>query len=259
MDFEDEFEEEILRHRVRQESDRKIFEKVFDKQTIMTIHQLATKGLFDVLEHVISTGKEAHVFAATDDSGNTRAVKIFKKETTDFKSMADYIVGDVRFKDIRKDRRNLVFAWTKKEYKNIIAANNARLSVPLALGHKDNVIVMEYIGEGDEPCPKLKELKPTKEELLDYKRQLIDFVAGFYNAGLVHADLSEYNVLVKGNRLVVIDFAQAVLLNHQKAREFFERDVVNLANYFNKSGLETSYEELYAGIKTRAKELETSK
>lgn len=251
----DDFDPKILKERVRREADRKIFEKVFDAQTLTTIHSLAVKGHFDVLEHIVSTGKEAHVFAATDSSGNTRAVKIFKKETTDFKTMQTYIEHDVRFRELRKDRRNLVYAWTKKEYKNLLMASRAKLNTPIPLASRDNIIVMEFIGEKTEAAPRLKELRPTRKEFESYLAQTIDFMAKLYKAGLVHADLSEYNILVKRKTLFFIDFAQAVLLNHPKAKEFFQRDVLNMANYFSKNGLETSYEEMYAAVKKRNEEL----
>lgn len=252
----EDFDPKILKERVKREPDRKIFEKVFDRQTIMTIHNLATKGLFDVLEYIVSTGKEAHVFAAIDVSGNTRAVKIFKKETTDFKKMIDYIKDDIRFKNLRKDRRNLVYAWTKKEYRNLLLGNKAKLPIPVPLGYKENVIVMEFIGEDGKPAPRLKDYKPTKKELEDFQEQIITFVAQLYLAGLVHADLSEYNILVQDGKLIVIDFAQGLLLNHPRAKEFYQRDIKNLANYFRKNGLQISYDEFYEKVKTRKEELE---
>jgi len=252
--IEEDFEE--LEKRVKHESDRKIFQQVFDKKTLRAVETLANKGMFDFLEHVVSTGKEAHVFAATDSSKNIRAVKIFKKETTNFKTMSEYIEGDIRFKDLRKDRMNLVFAWAKKEYKNLLLANKAALPVPLPLGIKENVIAMEFIGKDDKPAPRLKEYKPTKKELETFKVEIIDFIARLYIAGLVHADLSEYNILVQNGKLIMIDFAQALLLNHAKAKEFFERDIRNVASYFSKQGIETDYEELYEKVKERKEQLE---
>ena len=256
MDQFYEHDYEVLKQRIRQEADRKIFEKVFDRQTILAVHDLATKGMFDVLEHIVSTGKEANVFAARDGAGNTRAIKIFKKETTDFKRMIDYIKDDNRFQDLKKDRKNLVFAWTRKEYKNMLIANKAKLSTPVPLGFKENVIVMEFIGEKEIPSQRLKDEKPNKKQLEEFKEQTIDFMAKLYIAGLVHADLSEYNILVRKNKLFFIDFAQSVLLSHPKAREFFERDVFNMANYFSKNGIETDQNSFYAEVKKRKEELE---
>src|SRR3989344_5673714 len=247
---------EVLSRRVRHEDDRKIFAQVFDSKTLDAIQSLANKGLFEVVEHVISTGKEAHVFIATDVAGKKRAVKIFMGQTTLFKKMNNYIVGDRRFKNLRKDRRNLVVAWTRKEYKNLMLANSAGLPVPLPLGVKENVLVMEFLGEGENAALRLMDIEPTLEELEDYREQIIDFMARLYLAGLVHADLSEYNILVLEGKLYVIDFGQGLLLTHPKAKEFFGRDVFNMANYFSKNGLETEYEEMYAKVKARKEALD---
>ncbi len=270
----DGFSEELLARRIEDQRDRRTFQKVFDAQTLDAVQALAQKGLFDVLEHIISTGKEAHVFVARDTNGNKRAVKIFKKETSDFRRMNDYIAGDIRFKGLPHDRRSLVLAWTRKEYKNLLIASKARLAVPLPLGFRENVLVMEFIGTGQEGSPRLKDIKPSKKELESYRSQITNFMAGLYLAGLVHADLSEYNILVelgpgrpvgkstgcaKGKRIVMIDFAQGLLTRHPNARDFYERDVRNVANYFTKAGLPTSYEEMYTMVKERKEELTKGK
>lgn len=260
MNFDfDEDDNEIFKRRFRQEIDRKTFAKVFDKQTLDTLQELAQKGHFDVLEHIVSTGKEAHVFAATDQSGKTRAVKIYKKETTDFKRMADYIIGDNRFRNVRKDIRDLVTAWAKKEFKNLSSATQAHLNTPLPLAFKDNIVVMEFIGTGDAAAPRLKEVKLLPGQAEQFYKETVDFIAGYYLAGIVHADLSEYNILVHEGRTWVIDFAQAVILSHPKAREFFLRDVENLSAYFRKQGVKTTPEKMYADIKARKNELEAQK
>jgi len=248
----EEFDDEIyekMKMRIRSETDRKIFQQVFDSKTFEAMQALANKGSIDVLEHIISTGKEAHVFIASDVSGNKRAVKIFKKETTHFKKMNQYIDGDPRFRNLATDRRGLVLAWARKEYKNLVAASNAHLAVPLPIAIRENTIVMEFIGEGENAAPRLKDIVPAEKDLIEFRKQTVQFLSGLYLAGLVHADLSEYNILVKGKELTMIDFAQAQNQNHPRAKEFFERDVANMASYFSKAGLETSYGELYAMVK----------
>ena len=254
----EEFDFEILAKRIRNETDRKTFQKVFDGSTLTTIHQLANKGFYDVLQHVISTGKEAHVFVATDVSENMRAVKIYKTNTSDFKNMMKYIQGDIRFKDVKKDKRDIVFTWTKKEFKNLTTAINANLSVPMPLGFKNNVLVMEYIGNED-ASPRLKDFDFDEKTAKQFYKETIDFMAGLYNAGLVHGDLSEYNILVNKNRLVFIDIGQAVLLTHPNAREFFERDVDNISRFFSKNGIDTSFDKMYAEIKQEKEKKEKKK
>ncbi len=252
----DERDFEVLKRRVRTEADRKIFQSVFDGKTLDAVQALALKGLYESIEHVISTGKEAHVFVAIDTNGHRRAVKIYKKDATGFRKMNSYIVGDRRFQNMRKDRWGLVFAWCRKEYKNLLRAHGAGLSVPMPIGMRDNVLVMEYIGEGENAAPRMKDLKPSKEELESYREQIIDFIAGLYLAGLVHADLSEYNILVHNGKLVVIDIGQGLLATHENAQSYFKRDIKNMAQYFTRQGLATDYEELYAMVKGRKEALE---
>lgn len=242
-----------LKKYVPEENTRKTFGRVFDKSTINAVHKLALRGFIDHLEFVISTGKEAHVFRAVDRAGNFRAVKIYKTLTTDFKHMINYIAGDERFKHVPKDRRELVFAWTRKESKNLEKARNAGVRVPLAIGYTENALVMEFIGS--EEGVAAKTMKEVGVGNLDKAYStIIEWIARMYKTDLIHSDLSEYNVLVneteKGEEeLVLIDIGQAVLTTHPKAREFFERDVRNISKYFSKKGLEKDYEEVYREIK----------
>lgn len=248
---------DLLGKIIRQEKDKKIFAKVFDEKTFDAIQYLANRNHFDVLEHIISTGKEAHVFVATDLAGNFRAVKIYKKQTTDFKSMTDYVLGDKRFKNVRKEINSLISLWAKKEFSNLVVAMRASLNTPLPIAFKDNVVVMEFIGNKGKEAPRLKDIKVSPELAQNYYSQVVEFIAKLYASGLIHADLSEYNILVNENKLWFIDFAQAVLHSHPKAKIFFERDISNMANYFSKHGLETTFEKMYQDVKNKKTELTT--
>lgn len=237
----------LIQDLVPEEQVQRIFARVFDKQTISTLTQIAHKGLFDTVEFVISTGKEAHVFRAIDSAGKFRAVKIYKIETSDFKNMAKYLEGDMRFKGIKKNKRDLVYAWTRKEFKNLQLLNNAGISVPLPIAFKNNVLVMEFIGKNGEAAKILKDNSVSAEQFHDFA---VDALAKtFFRAGLVHSDFSEYNVLNNAGELVLIDCAQAVVHSHPNAKEFWKRDLRNTANYLGKKGLKTSAEELEKEIK----------
>ncbi|MAG22235.1 MAG: serine/threonine protein kinase [Candidatus Diapherotrites archaeon] len=247
---EEKKEEFSLMKFVPDDSARKIFAKVFDRQTIESVHALASKGYFDVLEFVISTGKEAHVFRARDRTGNFRAVKIYKIETTDFKRMSQYIEGDVRFGRVKKTRRSLVYAWTKKEFKNLLLLHKIGVRAPLPLAFQNNVLVMEFVGKKGEASPRLKE-KPL-EDVEKLHSTLVDFLAKMlFKAELIHSDISEYNILNKNGELVVIDCAQAVLNSHPEAKSFFERDITNISNYLRKKGLKITKESLMDEIKAK--------
>ncbi len=230
----------LLKKHVREKEAQRVFAKVFDRTAINTIHLLASRGLFDVLEFVVSTGKEAHVFRAVDASGNFRAVKIYKITTSNFKHMDAYIKGDERFKRIRREKRSIVYAWTRKEYNNLERAVSAGVRVPMPMGFMNNVLVMEFIGDNGIAAKPLKETG-AKDYAAVYER-IVECVARLmYKARLVHADVSEYNILMQKDEPVLIDIGQAVLLSHPLAKDFFERDAQNISRYFSKMGVSASY------------------
>jgi len=246
-------ETELFRELVREQSTRKIFAKVFDKQTIETIHTLARQGHFEQLEFVIKTGKEAHVFRAIDKGGNYRAVKVYKIDASSFNNMEVYITGDERFKKIKKNKRSIVFAWVQKEFKNLTALKKAGIPVPTPIAVKNNVLVMEFIGTEGKAAPTVKESPPAN--LQQFRTMMAGFLAKMaYEAKIVHADLSEYNILHERDLFTLIDVGQAVLLSHPSAQEFFQRDVENIASYLTKKGLETSKNELLEEIRALKKE-----
>ncbi len=235
----------------RKNNDRKIFNDVFDAHAEKILHQLASKGWFKEIEHIISTGKEAHVFKAIDASGNAKAIKIYKIETSDFKHMFQYIDGDKRFKNVRRIKRDVVYVWTRKEFKNLEKAMRSGILSPVPLAFKDNILVMSFIG-GEEAAPTLREIKLEGDELASAKEQIIDGIARlFYNEKLVHADLSEYNMLYFDSKVHFIDIGQGVLTSHPNAKDFFERDLRNVAKYLTKEGIKTSEDELREKIKQK--------
>lgn len=243
-------EEFDLRKFVPAEEARKTFAKVFDKRTIQAVHKLATKGYFNAVEHVVSTGKEAHVFLALDSAGNKRAVKIYKVETSDFSKMHLYLAGDRRFSNVKKKKRNIVFAWAKKEFKNLALMNNAGIACPMPIASFENVLVMEFIEANGEAAPTMKELPP--KDLEKAYAQTVDFLARLlFKAELIYADFSEYNILNRNEQLVLIDAGQAVLTTHPEASAFFERDLKNVANFFSKHGLQKTAEQIKADVKEK--------
>lgn len=233
---------------VPKEEARKTFAKVFDKATIRAVHRLSTKGYFRVVEHVISTGKEAHVFHAVDEAGNSRAVKIYKVGTSDFGRMSDYIEGDPRFEKVKRGKRSLVFAWTRKEFKNLLRMQRAGVNCPLPIAFHENVLVMEFIGKKGKAAPTLKD-RPAGDAEKAYGQAVEMLARLLFKAELVYGDFSEYNILNLEEKLFLIDAGQAVLTSHPKASEFFERDLENVARYFSRQRLEKSSEEVKADIK----------
>ena len=121
-------EEKIFKTR----ESRRIFNDVFDKATLEAIYSMSRKKYFEEIEFVIATGKEGNVFRCTG-GGKHYALKIYKVETSDFKHMMDYIAGDERFKNIKKDKLAIIQEWTRKEFKNLEEMTRAKIRVPLPL------------------------------------------------------------------------------------------------------------------------------
>jgi RIO kinase 1 len=243
-------EEERVCNYIKEEKLKNHFLKVFDERTVLAVHRLANRGFLENIEFLVNEGKEAAVFRAVDKKGNFVAVKVYKIETSGFRKMHDYLHGDPRFKGITRDKRSVVYAWTKKEYRNLELAVRAGLDVPLPVAFFENCLVMEFIGKDGNAAKMLKDAKP--QDMKEAYRAVVAFVAGLYKAGLVHADLSEYNILNDTGRLVVIDMGQAVSRRHPEAKRFFERDAGNLAAYFSKAGLEKGKEEFMADVRALA-------
>ena len=107
------------RKRLKSVEDKQVSSEVFDDKTLKVLYKLANQGYLQSLNGVISTGKEANVFLGVDDDENNVAVKIYRIVTLDFKKLNEYIAGDPRFKSHGGNKRQLITAWTQKEFKNL--------------------------------------------------------------------------------------------------------------------------------------------
>jgi len=217
--------------------DRRVFDQVFDRLTLMALYKLMKTGVIDTLDFPIARGKEAHVFHATDVDGKVVAVKIFHTSNAVFKNLIQYIEGDRRFGGLRRRHRDLVDIWVRKEHSNLTRLSRWGLKVPKPLGIHKNVLVMEYLGDEVSPSLKLREVKvdfpePVYDELLEF------LAVTWQKAKLAHGDFSPYNILWHDGGPVVIDVGQAVIESHPKAQEFLVRDVTRLVEWGQKQGLE---------------------
>lgn len=217
----------------------KTYKNVFDNFTLRTLEKLRSEHHYDELEGPVGIGKEANTFLASKGEGKV-LIKIYRLETCDFNRLYDYIKYDPRFITLKKNRRKVIFAWTQREYRNLMKAREAGLNVPMPIAFKNNVLVMELIGD-TKASPLLKNAAPKDPE--KFFKELIENMKRFYKADMVHGDLSEFNVINHKEKPVLIDFSQATLLKDTNAKEFVERDVRNVVKYFKKRGVETSEEE----------------
>ncbi|MFA5862089.1 MAG: RIO1 family regulatory kinase/ATPase, partial [Candidatus Thermoplasmatota archaeon] len=108
-----------LKTKKKDADDRKTLDEVFDQQTLLILYKFISNGYIETLDYPISTGKEANVFHATTPQGDAVAVKIFRTNTATFRSFMTYIAGDPRFGHVRPNRRDIVYVWAQKEYKNL--------------------------------------------------------------------------------------------------------------------------------------------
>ena len=218
----------------------KTLHNVFDEFTNRTLFKLISQGHFIGLESPISVGKESNIFSAY--KGDERVViKIYRLEACDFGKMYDYIKYDPRYVHLKKKRREVIFTWAQREYRNLFKAREAGVRVPKPLAFKGNVLVMEFIGNLD-PAPKLKDLIPKNKK--DFFNKIIDSVRKLYKAGYVHSDLSEFNVLNYNEKPVMIDFSQCTPLKNPSAKEYLDRDINNICRFFKKHGLKVDIEKV---------------
>ncbi len=236
-----------MRIKEKRSEDFSVVESVFDKSTLMTLYSL--HRIIDTLHGVVSTGKEANVYHALDHEGKELAVKIYRTVSSEFvkKGMLPYIHGDPRFKRVRHDTRSLIFSWAEKEFKNLSLAKSVGVRVPEPIIVRKNILIMEFIGEDGIAAPRLKDVIPDDPNSV-FKIIFDAMIVLFQKANLIHADLSEYNILM-WDEPVIIDISQAVLKEHPMALKFLYRDLRNIIRFFSLLGVncpsvEKSYYEI---------------
>jgi RIO kinase 1 len=235
-----------LRKRDKDSDSRKTYDQVFDRAALLNLAKLISDGAISTLDYPVSTGKEANVFHATDREGRAKAVKIYRINTATFRNIAQYIEGDSRFRGVRRATKPTILAWARKEHKNLLRMADAGVRVPKPHAILENILVMTYIGDESRPAPLLREV--ALEDPGAAYEDVLENMQAIRRAALVHADLSEYNLLVWDGRIVVIDVGQAVPLDHHRAAEWFARDVGNVARYFRRLGVDVSPAGLEAAV-----------
>jgi RIO kinase 1 len=223
---------------------------VFSYTTLEAIGKLGSEGWIDRIIGPIATGKEADVFLG-ERGGHKIVIKIFRMSSCSYfkkPTVLQYILGDERFRKVKKTPKDLIKSWAMKEFRNLKKAGEMGLNAPRPIAIEKNVIVMQYIGE-DTPSDQLLRYEAGPGGYRALFGQIKEAMARMYAGKLVHADLSEYNILIRDSEPFIIDFGQGVLLSHPKAGEFLERDVKNICNFFRKRGVECDEQETLAEIK----------
>jgi RIO kinase 1 len=230
--------------------DLKVWGDVFDTPTLIGLYKLANKGIIKAMGGAIATGKEANVFHAIGSDGIELGVKIYRIATSDFKAMQDYIIGDPRFEKIKHNKKDIVFAWTKKEFRNLDRASQAGVKVPKPMIAERNILIMEFIGKNGVAAPLLREAEIKRPKQI-FDKVVENMKLLHLKANLVHADLSEYNIMYYNEEPVFIDMGQSLVRDHPNSEEFLERDVKNIVRFFRKLGVKCSEEEVLKKIKNK--------
>ena len=237
----------MLTHNFTQE--RATIEEVFDQSTRMVLYHFLSSGVLNEVNGVVSAGKEARVYWGKTKTGEDRAVKIYLTSSAEFKKgMMMYIEGDYRFKNVKRDTRSLISTWAQKEFRNLEAADKARIRVPKPIAVERNIVIMEFIGKDGVSAPSLKE-RPPEDPQKTYEQLLIFMKRLYQKAELIHGDLSEYNLMTWKGKLVMFDMSQSVPTSHPLAQFLLNRDVTNVNRFFSRQGIEvTPNEEVYKQV-----------
>ncbi len=213
------------------------------------LEPLLRDGIIDEIIRPLMSGKEAAVYVVRCGK-EIRCAKVYKEaKNRSFHQLSQYQEGrKVRNsrrarameKHSRYGRQEQESSWQNAEVEALYRLAAAGVRVPKLYGYVDGVLLMELIADANgDAAPRLNDLELTAEQAREYHQFLIGEVVRMLCAGLVHGDLSEYNVLVDSNGPVIIDLPQAVdAAGNNNAFTILERDVANLAAYFGRSAPE---------------------
>lgn len=209
-----------------------------------SIEHLVRDGLVDEVLRPLKSGKEAAVYVVVSE-GEIRCAKVYKEVTQrSFHTQAQYQEGrKVRNsrqarameKKSRYGREQQEKVWQTAEVDALYRLVEAGIRVPQPYNFVEGVLLMELVTDNDgNAAPRLNDMELTQSEALEYHGVLIRAVVKMLCIGLIHGDLSEFNVLVDSDGPVIIDLPQAVnaAANNNAAR-MLERDVENLTRYFS--------------------------
>jgi len=204
---------------------------------------LVEDGLIDEVKSQLMSGKEAQIYVVRCGE-SIRCAKVYKEaKQRSFKQAVQYQEGR-KVKNSRRARamekrtrygqKESEQAWLNAEVDALYCLAAAGVRVPEPYGFVDGVLLMELVTDADgNAAPRLNDLTLTSEQAIDYYGRIIAEIVRMLCAGIVHGDLSPFNVLVDSEGPVIIDLPQAVnAAANNSAGMMLERDVVNMAIYF---------------------------
>ncbi|KAI1212331.1 Serine/threonine-protein kinase Rio1 [Annulohypoxylon truncatum] len=238
--------------REKDKADRATSDQVLDRRTRMILYQMINREVVSEIHGAISTGKEANVYGAVaypdpDGPPVQRAIKVYKTAILSFKDRERYITGEYRFKSgaEKGNNRKMVKLWAEKEFRNLRRIHSAAIPCPEPIQLKLHVLVMGFLGDRKGYAyPRLRDANITDEDADQVWRQLyiqlLSIMRRLYQVcKLVHADLSEYNILYNDKQLYIIDVSQSVEHDHPRSLEFLRMDIKNTGDFFRREGVDT--------------------
>jgi RIO kinase 1 len=206
---------------------------------------LVHNGLVDEVVSKLMSGKEADVYVV-HSMGELRCAKVYKEaDNRSFSSQAKYQEGR-KLKNSRQaravgkhskfGRQEQERAWQNAEVDALNRLSAAGVRVPKIFSYAEGVLLMELVvDDNGNSAPRLNDVRLNGAQALEYHRYMIAQIVLMLCAGLVHGDLSEYNVLVGSDGLVIIDLPQAMdAAGNNNAAAMFMRDVTNMTVYFGR-------------------------
>ncbi|TFK40806.1 RIO1 family-domain-containing protein [Crucibulum laeve] len=225
---------------MKDKSDRATNEQVLDPRTRLILFKMIGRGLLHEVNGCVSTGKEANVYHALTSEGTHLALKIYKTSILVFKDRDKYVSGEFRFrKGYSRNPRKMVRLWAEKEMRNLKRLIAAGIRCPDPIEVRENVLVMTFVGDKEGwASPRLKDAQLETSELASLYAELVLIVRQmFHQCKLVHADLSEYNILFHEGHLWIIDVSQSVEHDHPAAFDFLRNDIKNVEDFFGRLGV----------------------
>lgn len=214
-------------------------------KTPKRIEPLVEDGVVDEVIRQLMSGKEAMVFVVRCGE-EIRCAKVYKEANKrSFRQSVDYTEGRkvknsrrarAMEKGSRYGRKEQEEAWQSAEVDALYRLADAGVQVPRPYNFHQGVLLMELVTDEDgNAAPRLNDLQLTEQQARVYHHMLLRQVVRMLCAGIVHGDLSEYNILVGADGPVIIDLPQAVdAAGNMHASNMLERDVDNLAAYFGR-------------------------
>jgi RIO kinase 1 len=213
-------------------------------KTPKRLQPLVEEGLIDEVLGQLMSGKEATVYVVRCGEA-MRCAKVYKEANQrSFKKAASYQEGRkvknsrqarAMEKGSRYGRKMQEEVWQNAEVDALYRLANAGVRVPQPYICHEGVLLMDLVTDAEgNPAPRLNDVELDEHLALEYHGMLINQVVRMLCAGIVHGDLSEYNILVDEVGPVIIDLPQAIdAAANSTAAEMLERDVINLRTYFS--------------------------